>query len=326
VRPVKVASTDPSGPTIRQAYGPGWWRTSPGHFVPARVDSTVVEQRILEQSVRLGPKGAITAWAALRWRGAAYFEGVSRGGQDLLPVPLAVGRACVRPDPAIDVVRRQLPLQERETHQGVSCAIAERALFDEIIRLGSVRPAVVAIDMAVAADLVSIPRFAAFLRGIGPRNGVVLAREAAGLARGSSWSPQEPWMRLCWTLDAELPEPRCNVPVFDLTGNLIGVPDLFDEEAGVVGEYQGAVHRDLLQHRRDVVRADRFREHRLEYFEMVGGELYDRETAAARMRTARARALFLPPSERSWTLEPPAWWRERADSTYRTSPPRSGEG
>ena len=49
-------------------------------------------------------------------------------------------------------------------------------------------------------------------------------------------------MRLVWVLIAELCPPLCNAPLFDLGGQLLGIPDLFDPEAGLVGEYDGAHH------------------------------------------------------------------------------------
>ncbi len=278
--------------------------------MPARVDPTIVEQRIVEQAARVRAYGALTAWAALRWRGAAYFKGDDAAG-DPLPVPLAVGRACVRPHPGILVVRRQTPLIEWNVLDDVPCAIAARALFDEIIRLSAVRPAVVAIDMAAAAGLLTVAEFWAFLqRHIRPRNGVVLAREATLLAIDDSWSPQESWMRLCWVLDAALPQPLCNAPVFDLDENLLGIPDLFDPVAGVVGEYQGEVHSSPGRRRADDARSQRFLDHGLAYFEVVAGQLSDIRTAT-RMRQVRVQAKFLPPDQRAWTLEQPAWWRER---------------
>ena len=116
-------------------------------------------------------------------------------------------------------------------------------------------------------------------------------------------------MRLCWVIDAGLPEPVCNREVFDLDGNLIGVPDLFDPVAGLVGEYDGADHKDRARHRRDVAREERFRDHGLEYFEVVGGDLRNRGLVVDRMLNARRRAKFLPPESCAWTLTPPPWWR-----------------
>ena len=42
------------------------------------------------------------------------------------------------------------------------------------------------------------------------------------------------------------PRPLCNVPVFDRFGQHIGTPDLLDPVAGVVGEYDGALHLERL--------------------------------------------------------------------------------
>jgi hypothetical protein len=279
--------------------------------VPDWVDQRVVEQRILEQATRMPGYGAVTAWAALRWRGAAYFDGLESATSPL-PVPLTIGEHMIRGDDRVVIRRGQLGQYEREIVAGIPCATWQRALYDEIVRLGSLRPAVVAADMTWAAGLGNQGEFWAYLERVRPRNGVVLARAVADLARGSSWSPQEVWMRMCWQLDAQLPEPLCNVPVFDLHGSLLGIPDLFDEDAGVVGEYQGAIHRDPERHRKDVVRAERFRDHGLEYFEVTTGQLNDVRTAW-RMRRVRSRALFLPPGERRWTTTAPQWWASRTE-------------
>ena len=277
------------------------------------VDEDVVEQRILEQAHRLPGYGAVTAWAALRWQGARYFDGTDREGERL-PVPLTLGEHMLRADPRVSIRRGQLGDYERHEVDGVSCAVWQRALFDEIVRIGSLRPAVVAADMTWAAGLGGSAEFWAYLDRVRPRNGVVLARAVATWARESSWSPQEVWMRMCWVMDAQLPEPRSNVPVFDLAGNLIGIPDLLDADAGVVGEYQGAIHRDPQQHRLDVERAERFRDHGLEYFEVTAGQLGDARTPY-RMRRVRARARFLPPEDRLWTTTTPAWWIARTELT-----------
>ena len=115
-------------------------------------------------------------------------------------------------------------------------------------------------------------------------------------------------MHLCWRLDAQLPEPFANPPVFDLAGRFVGIPDLLDPVAGVVGEYAGAVHRSPERHRRDVAREERFRVVGLEPFTIVAGDLADRPLVVSRMLAARGRARFLPPEERLWTLTPPPWW------------------
>ena len=65
-------------------------------------------------------------------------------------------------------------------------------------------------------------------------------------------------MRLIWTRTAGLPRPLTNRPVFDLQGRHIGTPDLLDVEAGLFGEYDGAMHLDGKSRLRGLVHEDRF--------------------------------------------------------------------
>ena len=120
-------------------------------------------------------------------------------------------------------------------------------------------------------------------------------------------------MRLVWVLDAGLPTPLCNVPVFDCAGRLLGVPDLLDPVAGVVGEYNGADHKELDRRRSDNRREAGLRNVGLEYFDLVEGDLADRTHVVRRMQETRDRARFDPPELRRWTLTPPTWWRPKQE-------------
>ena len=291
--------------TWRRAHGPGFRQTSPGRFLPVDVGHDHVEQRIVEQGSRRFC-GAVTGWAALRWTGAAYFDGLDRGGSPL-PVPL-ISLHELRPDDRIVVSREQLAHAARRRVAGLWCVSPERAAFDEARRRGALRAAVAAIDMAAAAGLTTVEGVSRYLHGVGPWTGIELARQAVALAIDTSGSPRETAMRLVWELDAGLPRPLCNVPVFTSGGRLLGFPDLLDPVAGVVGEYDGAAHLTAVNRRRDVAREERFRDHGLEYFAVVAGDLGDRTSVVRRMHRARRRARWLPEGERSWTLEAPAWW------------------
>src|ERR1700712_3899492 len=90
VIPVAVDPTGRNGPTRHQAAGARYRQTSPGLYVPSDTNAGLVEQRIVEQGMRIRGQGAVTGWAALRWRGARYFDGVAAGDR-LLPGPLVVG-------------------------------------------------------------------------------------------------------------------------------------------------------------------------------------------------------------------------------------------
>ena len=163
--------------------------------------------------------------------------------------------------------------------------------------------------MALAAGVTTLDDVRRYAATRPAWEGIPLYREAVALSNECFRSGPEVFLYLRWRLDAGFPEPLVNPPVFDLDGRLIGYPDLLDPVAGVAGEYDGAAHRSRDRHRRDVARGDRFRAAGLESFTVVAGDLADEELVVDRMRTARHRALFLPASERRWTLTPPPWWR-----------------
>lgn len=310
-RPVRVDPDGLLGPTRHQAAGPNWRRTSAGRYVPAYVDHALVEQRILEQGTRIRQWGIVTAWAALRWLGAAAFSGLAPFTGELLPVPLAVGNAqLLRPDPRIVVTRQQVAPYERQSVDGLWVAIPERALLDEVRRHGRMRQGVVDVEMSIAAGLTTRAEFASYVDARGPWTGIQLARDCAALAGLGCVSPQEVRMVLAWLLDAELGRPLCNVPIFDRQGRLIAIVDLLDVVAGLVGEYQGGAHRDPASHRRDIQRHDRLRAVGLEVFEVVEGDLAHRDALASRMVAARRRARFEPESKRAWTLTEPSWYAD----------------
>ena len=137
-----------------------------------------------------------------------------------------------------------------------------------------------------------------------------MVRKSLALASNCSRSPQETRMRLVWVLDAGFADAAVQRRRSSTcAGKLLGVADLFDPVAGVVGEYDGVDHKGGERHRSDVAREDRMRRHGLEYFTVVGGDLNDRELVTARMQRVSRPSAFAPPEHRAWTLTPPPWWR-----------------
>lgn len=275
--------------------------------MPADVERTP-EQRIVEAAAVLPHFGGVSGWAGLRWQGAQWFDGVAADGTTLLPVTLATSEADIRGQAGFRVSAERLGPDELMLHDGLTITTAIRSVTFEMRYAANVRAAVVVADMAMYADLVStgeLARWAGVNRGW---TGCPQLREALALVEENAWSPQETRLRLVWMLDAELPRPRCNIPVFDRSGHHIATPDLLDEEAGVAGEYDGSVHLVGAARGRDVRREAAMRAVGLEYFPAVASDWADRHQLAERMAATRRRARFEDPRSRAWTTEPPPWW------------------
>jgi len=308
VHPVPLDPEGEAGPTRGQAQRGRWRRTTKGFYVPADVEPCRPEQRILEQSMRLGGGGAVTGWASLRLHGGAYFDGVDSDGRTELPVPLVSPDRQLRALAGSTVTQERFGCTERTVIRGIGCAEVRRAAFDEM-RAADLRHAVEVMDMAAAAELTSIRRMAAYLETRARWNRVPLVREALAFADEHSASPGETRARLVWMFDAGLPRPVCNRPLFSTAGRFLGVPDLLDVDAGVVCEYDGSDHLRSGRRHRDLKRKELFRAHGLEYLCVVTGDLREVDRLVDRMCGTRARAIDTAPIRaRDWTLTPPPGW------------------
>lgn len=330
---VEPAHTDPAGvagPTPGEARGKHWRRTGPGLYVPSTVDPGNPEQRVLEAGRCLRGHGAVTGWAALHWMGATWLDG--RAGGDARPVPLALGgyrRLLERP--GLSISREGLAPHEVIEWDLLAVTTPARSALFEMRYAPSVREAVVVLDMAAAADLVSVREAVAYANGERALAGIPQAREAAALAVDNSWSPQETRLRLTWVLDAGLPQPRCNAPVFDRYGRHVATPDLLDAAAGLAVEYDGDVHLHREQRAKDVEREHAMRELGLEVVTFVGRDMRSRRRAVERLLAARARARWEGEPMRRWSIDPPAWWTPRETVAERRAlsdgrPPGPGPG
>jgi hypothetical protein len=305
VAPVEVDPRGERGPTPKEARGPRFRRSSRGLYVPIDAEQPP-EQRIVEAHASLVLDGWVTGWAALRWHGGYWFDGLASDGRTPLPVPLVTSIDQTR-QPGTAVFREVIWDSDLEVVDGLPVTTPVRSLFHVVRRARSVRAAVAAIDLAAYNDLVSIEEFSDYLAAHRGWRGVVVGRAACALADENALSPRETGPRLTWILDGHWPTPLVNRPVFSRTGKHLGTPDLFDPEAGLVIEYDGQVHLDARQRRRDRDREECFRAAQLEYVTILGQDT-EAETLR-RLHQARTRARFAPPEQRAWTLEQPHWWR-----------------
>jgi hypothetical protein len=267
------------------------------------------EQRVLEMHELLHGRGAVTGWGALRAHGANFFDGLATDGCTRLPVVLVTGpHDRRRPRPGVHWLQDRLEDEEVVIRLGMRVTRPARATFDAMRLARDVREAVVSVEMAIAAELTSLRRMRAYVDAHPGWDGVPLVREALDLAGEHSRSPAESRMGLAWVLDAGLRRPLINCEVFTLDGRLLGVADLLDVEAGVVGEYDGGEHAGAMRRSKDATREGGLRDHGLEVFRVTGYDLRDPASVARRMHAARVRARWEPVEQRRWTIEPPPGW------------------
>ena len=224
--------------------------------------------------MRLPSYGGVTGWAALRWMGGVWFDGVADGGRTERPVDLATADSSIRSTTGVVVSEERLAPSALTTHAGLVVTSPARSLFFEMRHARSPEAASISADMAAYSDLVSRDEALTIALanpgwdGIGQMRDVVV-----GGMEENAWSPAEVVMRRVWCDIAGLPRPLCNRPVFDLGGRHIGTPDVFDPLVGLVGEYDSALHLEGAQRARDVHREGLFRAVGLEYVTMLGADL-----------------------------------------------------
>lgn len=297
--------TGRDGPTRAQARGRHWRRTSHGFYVPADVDGSLPEQRIVEAGHALDGLASVTGWAALRWLGALWFDGTGPDGVEL-PVDVAVVHGARRSQPGIAVTSEFIPPRYRTVHDGLAVTVPVCAVAFEMRYAPDPRAAARAAGMAAAADLVSVHELREHAEWLYHWTGIPRMREGLDLVDENWWSPKEADLHCTWRCDAGFPPALANRPVFDRAGRHVATPDLLDVEAGVVGEYGGRLHLAGSRRAADLLREDALRALGLEYFEVVAADPPD--VVVERMRAARARAAFLPADQRLWTVTPPSWW------------------
>jgi hypothetical protein len=290
-----------------QARGPEWRSSSWGLWVPTAVELTT-EQRILEAACRLPAYGGVTGWAGLHWQGGTrWFDGTHPDGT-VRPVNLAVGGDDIRPQAGVRICAERLEPGDLTVVDGVSLTTAVRSVCFEMRYASSSREAARILSMAAYYDMVSIDELAEYAAQHSGWTGIPRCRGGIPLAEENCWSPAELDMVLVWRIDAELPRPLCNAPLFDLAGRHIGTPDLLDAEAGVVGQYHGGLHLSGAQRAIDERAVERYRDVGLECFSMLAADRGHSGRMVDRMHAARRRARWEPESERRWTIEPPSWW------------------
>lgn len=249
------------------------WQLRSGGFARVRHDVYVRADRSLDTpdvriavvAAALPARTVIGGWAAARLhesrvpdRQLDLFDGCLpdvRPSSRALPV-LVTGEAAtrVRVTRGLEVFRSVVPPEERDVIAGIPVTSPARTAFD-LARLWPLVPAVVALDRLLALGLVTIEEILGLFQERVRWNGVPRGRRALGLADGGAESPRETHLRLLWQA-AGFGRPLCNPVVTDGGGRFVARVDLLDPAAGVVGEYDGAVHAEACRRADDARRQE----------------------------------------------------------------------
>ncbi|GAB3118620.1 hypothetical protein GCM10027056_00900 [Glaciibacter psychrotolerans] len=126
------------------------------------------------------------------------------------------------------------------------------------------------------------------------KRGAKKLREALPRVRMGVDSRPETWLRLL-LVDAGLPEPVVNVPIYD-AGERLGKPDLAYLERRMAFDYEGDGHRvSEEQFRRDIRRRERFEAANWKYMRVVADDVFtDTADFLRRVRRVLAQRPSLP--------------------------------
>jgi hypothetical protein len=199
----------------------------------------------------------VGGWAAAHLLGATEMDGLAEDGRTRLPVLLYPGQR-MRSRSGIELSRLGLAAADVVDVDGVPVTSPVRTVFDLGRRAGGLRDAVVAVDQALRCLDVDKDQLQEYIDASPRGQGMPLLRRAMPLVNPRSRSRPESRLRLVWVLDARLPAPLVNPEASNGHGRLLGLPDLLDPSSGLVGEYDGAQHRELDEHTADNIREEGF--------------------------------------------------------------------
>lgn len=294
----------------RSRTGPLWSHPHRGVTQSVLVDADAGLARVLAAAVAL-PGVPLGTWAAALLHGVPDLDGTNWAGE-LLDVVFCPGRSGARaPRPGLRPLRSTLTdadVVPAPDHPDIPITSPLRTAFD-VGRMAPSLPAAVAdLDAVLRVTQVPVPALAQYAADRRGWKGVQRVRAALPLLDPRAASRPESLMRVVWRLDADLPPPQVNVPVYANDGTLLGKPDLLDVESGLVAEFDGAHHRQADQHADDNVREELFEAHGLTVVRAMFRDVRSpfNSGLVARLRTGYRRAVRATERQdgRSWFVPP----------------------
>jgi hypothetical protein len=296
-----------AGVAWRDLAGPLWIPLLPGVHLwmpPDRLDAMTRIQAV----VAWMPQGAVLGgWAALRWAGVDGLDGRNGPGACLdLPISVCLGPVGrVRRPPGVDLDRSTILAIDLTECRGVAMTTPARSCLDVARRCGPEEGLVVT-DAALRAGLVTRAELDDAVSRLVRIKAVPAARLVAALADPRAESAPESRLRYVWVVEAGLPAPLVNPVLLGRDGTFLGRSDLLDEEAALVGEYDGEDHRLLDRHTADNVREEAFEATNLVVTRATAIDLWpQRRRLVHRLVERRAYGMARDRSRDGWVLQLP---------------------
>lgn len=295
--------------------GRNWRKVGRGLYAPT-VERMTVTQRIVDAAGRLSADAAIGGWAAAYAWGVDVLDGTDARTGQLQPVDCISGQLRRRSTQAIRYHRSALAEGDVADRFGLVVTSPIRTAIDGARWAESLEEAVVFLDAILATRLISIDGLRAGLRRHRNGAGIERAARAVELSEYGVRSPWESRLRVCYRLQAGLPAPWVNVPIFSSTEDFLGIADLFDPYAAVVTEFDGDQHREHRQHHLDNIREEGFESANLTVVRTDSLDLNvatnpDRRGLIRRLHDGYRRGSSRDLTKDRWTLIVPDWWRGR---------------
>lgn len=282
-----------------------------GRVRPAGVDPEDPDVRISDAISLMTPSDLLTGWAAARGHGVRYADGRDRYYQPIPITMVSTAGGQHRRQDGLGPTRRSVHEHEITRVGSTRVATLARAAYDSALDAPNLCEAVVAIDMSVSTVIeqgrTTLGNLACLMSQHAKTRGIVQARNALALASTRSASPWESRTRFLAARTCGFTGLEVNVPIFDLSGNLVGIADLLDRAAGLIIESDGSGHRAEEAHAEDNVREESFEV--LDLFVSRVGALDHRDEPVLVQRLQQARLhASMRTGEPRWTTDKPDWW------------------
>lgn len=231
-----VAEASSRGISWRRLQSKAWSRAAIGVYVHSR--SPLSPETTLAATLKRLPSDAVFSG-----RTAAWLHGLDASPCTPIEATVPAGHS-VSHRAGIHFHKSQLTPSEITSRRGFPVTTLERTLTD----VGSGRDiiqAVVVLDQALAANLVSRQDLNELVVQVAGRKGTARLRRAVDLSAPGVESPMESRLRMVLVM-AGLPRPEVQVPLYDKAGQFCGRVDMYYPSHRLCLEYDGRTHKDSL--------------------------------------------------------------------------------